>query len=285
MIAGRFRRARPGGAPSTCADDSGFALASVLFYAILISLLASALMLVARGMANDSFLFTSELVARASTESGLNRMILAYAQRGDPLRELLVPDGRPLRWDFRGKTLLLQVQAESGKLDVNAADRAHIVALIGRLIEDPDARAHVLAQIDSGRSGGSRLTSIEALLRPFDRLTQRLDALEPHFTVMTSQRGFDPLSAPAAVIETTPGLSEDAKKALMSARNDRRPLPLSSIPAEVAQRFATERPIYTFRAETSTGFAHAHAIAAVVGFSERGEYVIYSWAPASMSRR
>lgn len=105
--------------------ERGFALPSVLLIAILISLLSVTLMTLARVLANDGSALASGIGARAATEAGLNRIILAFSRPGDPLRESLVPDSRPVAWEFHGGTLLLRAQAESGKLDLNAADRAY----------------------------------------------------------------------------------------------------------------------------------------------------------------
>src|SRR6266567_2769070 len=101
-------------------DERGFALVSVIVIALLISLITSALVILSRGFANDSSIFKSSIDGRAAAEAGLNRIILAFSRSGDPIRELLVPDSRPVDWEFHGKTLLLRAQAESGKLDLNA---------------------------------------------------------------------------------------------------------------------------------------------------------------------
>jgi hypothetical protein len=265
-------------------SERGFALPSVLVIAIVISLLAITLTTLAQLLATDSSAFSSAIDGRAVTEAGLNRIILAYARRGDLLREQLLPDGRPVSWEFRGKSLQLRAQAESGKLDLNAADRVHIAALLDRLIDDPEMRSQVLTQIDTARQLGARITSVAAVLSPFDRMTTKLDLLKNYFTVMTDQRGIDPMTAPPLLIATIPGLSDSLKTLILDARAARRPLPLAEVPAPVAQGFAGERPIYTFHAQTSAGSDRAIAMGAVVGFSEQSGTSIYAWAPEGVQK-
>ena len=262
----------------------GFALPSVLMIAILISLFALTLTTLARVLASDGATLSSEVHGRAATEAGLNRIILAFSHRGDFLRESLVPDGRPVAWEFHGGALRLRAQAESGKLDINAADRTHIVALLGRVLEDANLQAQSIARIDNARRSGVRMTAVADLLSPFDRMTTKLDLLNRYFTVMTNQRGFDPVTAPSLVIESIPELPDETKRSILDARIAQRPLPLADIPAPVAQRFAAERPLYTFYAEKAGGPGRATAMSALVGFSEQTGLSVYSWAPASVQR-
>jgi hypothetical protein len=265
-------------------DDRGFALVSVLFIAILIALLASTMLVMVRVLANDSNMFVSEITARYATEAGLNRAILAFSRSGDPLRELMIPDGRPVRWDFHGRSVVLRAQAESGKLDLNAGEKGHITELLGRLIDDPRVRQSVLANIDEARSRGARITSIAAAVPVPDRLFWSLDALAANFTVFTNQLGFDPMTAPTLVLETMPGLTEEARRLITNARERDQPLPLGRIPGSVARGFAAERPIYTFHVETSTGFVRAYAMLAIAGFDDQGDVSIYAWSQTSLKQ-
>ncbi len=200
------------------------------------------------------------------------------------MRESLVPDGRPVAWEFHGRILLLRAQAESGKLDVNAADRAYVASLLERLLEEPDLRSQLLARIDNARLTGARIGAVADLLSPFDRMTARQDLLSSYFTVMTDKKGIDPMTAPSLIIATIPGLSDETKKLILDARAAHRSLPLADIPAPVAQRFSAEHPIYTFHAQTSEGFDRATAMAAVVGFSDQSGVSVYAWAPARVQR-
>lgn len=262
-------------------DERGFALVSVLIICSLIALLTLSFSTFVRGIASDSAKFSSDIRIRSLAEAGLNRMILAYAQTGDPLRTALFPDGRPVPWSFGGAKLTLRVQAESGKLDVNAADRPHIAALASRVFENPDQQGRFLNTLDAARTSGGRIDSIASLLGPFDRMTATRDVAEQHFTVTTNQRGFDMLTAPALVIRTMPALPETLADRIIASRTEGQPPPMEQLPPSLAQRLVTERPIYTFRADVTLDTGRVGAMRAIVGYSERGEISIYSWTVTS----
>jgi hypothetical protein len=281
-------REREGGRPPRHyrprhAGEGGFALVSVVVVAMVIAALAVGLTALVRSAATESAVLRADAEARAGTEAGLNRIILAYARSGDPLRAALAPDGRPIAWEFAGRRLTLRAQAESGKLDLNAADRDHIGAVASRLFAEPEARARVLARIDAARIARERIAAVAAVLTPLDRMTARRDDAEAHFTVMTDQRGVDPATAPLLVLETMPFLSDEARGAIVAARRAGTPIGLDNLGA-AARQFVPERPIYTFRAETAAGFDRAGALQAVVSFSERGGFLIHAWALAGIRR-
>jgi hypothetical protein len=263
------------------ANDRGFALVAVIFVATIVAGLVVALLLLAQRTAQQGNDVVLEVENRAAGEAGVNRIILAYARPGDALREQLVGDGRPVEWEFADKRLVLRAQAESGKLDLNAGPRDHIGALAQRLLGEPEALARFLSRLDEARSQGRSITSVLMLLSPFDRMTARRDLMEAHFTVLTGQRGFDPTTAAAAVIETAPGLPEQAKQDIRDARAAGQAFNAGSIAFVPAQTFVSEKPVYTFRAETAAGFERPSAMAAQVGFSDRGRFFVYAWAAAS----
>jgi hypothetical protein len=263
------------------ANDRGFALVAVIFVAAIVAGLAVALLFLAQQAAQQGNDIVLDVENRAADEAGLNRIILAYARPGDALREQLAGDGRPVDWELAGKKLVLRVQAESGKLDLNTGPRDHIAALAQRLLPEPDALARFLSRLDEERSQSRSITSVLMLLSPFDRMTARRDLMEAHFTVLTGQRGFDPTTAPTAVIETAPGLPDQAKQDILDARAAGQAFNAGSIAFVPAQTFVSEKPVYTFRAETASGFERPAAMAAQVGFSDQGRFFIYSWATAS----
>jgi hypothetical protein len=280
---GEGRRTRgPHAEPPKESGESGFALVSVVVICALIAVLVIGLTTLVRRLASASAVVTLDAEAKAGTEAGLNRIIMAYLRPGDPLRAVLVPDSRPVVWPFAGKTLRLQVQAESGKLDLNGGDLEHIGAVIARLIENPAVRAGFLARLNAARNSGTPISTVAELLSPLDRMSARRDLMEAHFTVMTGQRGVDPTTAPLAVLETMPRLSDEARRAIMLAREARQLVQIDRAEGTPLHYFVSERPIYTFRAQTSDGFGRASAMQAIVGFSERGVVSIYAWAPVGI---
>jgi hypothetical protein len=246
---------------------------AALIAALVIGILASA-----RRLAYDTDRVAAAIETRALAEAGLNRIIAAYANRGDPLRERLRSDNRPVAWEFAGKSIVLRVQAESGKLDLNAGDRSHIDRVLAALVP-PSAHDRILRQIDEARAGDVRITSIASLLSPFERMASRRDELENHFTVMTGQRGVDPATAPILVLQTLPHLSSEQLERLIAVRQGDEELRWE-IPAEARPMFVPERPIYSLRAEPISP-KYAGAMRAIVSFDERGRALVYSWGMAA----
>src|SRR4051812_34206700 len=148
----------------TESDESGFALVSVVVICALIAGLAIGLTTLVRRLATESSAVTLDAEARAGVEAGLNRIVMAYLRPGDPLRAALTPDSRSVAWPFAGKMLILQAQAESGKLDLNGGDLEHIGAAAARLIEDPVARAEFLARLNAARSSRTTISTVAELL-------------------------------------------------------------------------------------------------------------------------
>ena len=265
------------------ADDRGFALVSVILVTLCIALLALGLLGLVREVATGSARLRDEAEIKAASEAGLNRIILAFTRVDDPLRAKLIPDGRPVTWTFGGKDLILRVQAESGKLDLNAADREHIAAVVRRLIEDPGGQARFLASLDAARASGKPIASVAQMLSALERMTNVRDRAESFFTVLTNQRGVDAASAPAIVLDTMPALSDEMRRAIHAARAAGQNL--SALATPEMRRFVSQKPFYTFKAETGPGFMRAGAMRAVVGFSSQNEIEIHAWEPAGLDHQ
>jgi type II secretory pathway component PulK len=257
-------------------EDDGFALISVVMLAAMIAALAIGITASTRRIAYESDNLARTIETRALTEAGLNRIIAAYLNRGDPLRERLKPDGRAVPWDFAQESLSLSVQAESGKLDVNAAGREQIAAVLNELLPAPAA---ILRRIDEARAARARIASLAALLSPLERMSARRDALERHFTVMTEQRGIDPATAPVLTLQAL--LPPEQRDRMIEARERGAALPVGP---EARTMFVNERPIYTIRAEVRSP-QRAGAMRAVIGFDERGRMSVYAWGPTALSAR
>jgi hypothetical protein len=258
-------------------DDRGFALIAVIIGSAIVATLALTLLTYSRTLSSASALYAADIETRSWAESGLNRILLAYSRPDDPLRQRLNPDGRPVAWDYHGRTVTLSVRAESGKIDVNAGDRNHIARLLSLLIDSSQLRSIILDRIDAARSGGENIRSVAEILPPFERMTSVRDRLDSYFTVYTNQTGIDVATAPSLVIETMPGLPPQLAADILRARSIGAPITMANLPSEIAHRFGQQRPIYTFRAETSSGFTKARAMRAVVLYGERNKYSILAW--------
>lgn len=261
--------------------EDGFALVSVVMLAALIAALVIGILGSTRRIAYETDRAAAVVETHALGEAGLNRIIAAYLNRGDPMRGPLRPDGRPVSWEFAGHELILSVQAESGKIDVNAGDRTHIEAVLSGLLAAPSA-AGFLRRLDEARANHARVHSVASLLSPFERMMSTRDDLERHFTVMTEQRGIDPATAPILTLQALPHLSVEQRARLVAAR-EQADADAFELPPAARQMFSTERPIYTLRAEARS-LKRAGAMRAVVGFDEKGNISVYSWGVAAASR-
>lgn len=258
-------------------SDQGFAILSVLIVTALIATFAIGLLAWLRTITNEEAKINADAPMRAVLEAALNRMIVAYGSRNDPLRTLLVPDGRAVRWVFDGRAIILRTEAESGKIDLNAGDRAHIVALASRVIKDANALRRFIEGVDAARQNRQRIHSPAALLSTLDRMTSRRDEIESCFTIATDQRGINPNTAPRIVLETLPQMVPEAVDTVLRGRMAGQPIPFDVVADVARQMFVPERPIYTFRAQTAESKGRVGALRAVVSFPEQGAPVIHAW--------
>jgi hypothetical protein len=83
------------------------------------------------------------------------------------------------------------------------------------------------------------------------------------------------------VIETAPGLPDEAKQQILDARAKGVSLNAGGIAFAPGQMFVSEKPFYTLRAQTSLGFARPGAMAAQLEFADQGRILIFSWATVS----
>lgn len=212
----------------------------------------------------------------ALLEAGLHRAIAAYSRPNDELRSGLVPDGRPVNWQFDGQTLILRAEAESGKWDLNAGALPQINELLNHLIDEANARSEIERKLAEMRGRG-QIGSVASVLSPFDRMTSRRDLFDRHFTVMTDQRGIDLNTAPPLSIEAYLGLPDEWKRRLLETSGQQARIEPSDLPASVGGSSAQERPIYTFRASTSRSFGRVASLSALVEFGEGGKMHVFSW--------
>jgi len=254
-------------------DDQGFALVTALILSLIVGGIALMIQLGVRQTTSYANALEDDAQMKSALEAGLNRAISAYASSDDPMRAQLVADGRPVHWQFEDKVLRLSVQAESGKWDLNAANRTQISSLLTALFEDENFCSSVLDRIDSFRSSGQAIDTIEMVLSPLDRLSARRRIIEDHFTTFTNQIGIDPKTAPKETIEAIQGMPAIAKRELITQRSADQPL---TVNVQGDAVFVTEKPIYTFRAETEQGFGAVGAMSMLVAYPENRLFVVFS---------
>lgn len=256
-------------------DESGYALIAAIGLCLTISLLAVVLMGYARTTSSTASIYADGIDSRLAAEAGLTRIVAAYASRGDELRQALSPDGAAVIWKYHDRTLNLSVEAESGKLDVNAGNLQHIENLVSRVITDSQVRHRVVSAIAAARSQKREILSVSELLSPFQRLTAMRDLLEAYLTVYTRQIGVDLYTAPRAVIEAIPGISAQGAADVLAARGAGTTGP--GIPPELRRYFVPQRPTYALRSETGPEFKIGTAMRAVVHFAAGKEPLVLEW--------
>jgi general secretion pathway protein K len=100
-------------------SSRGVAFVVVIWFMVLLAVLLSGFVVVARTEAVQArFLFDSAQ-ARYAAEAGVSRASWEL-RNTDPLT-MWVPDGRQYEFDFEGAKVTVEVQDESGKIDINAA--------------------------------------------------------------------------------------------------------------------------------------------------------------------
>ncbi len=226
----------------------GIALVVVLWVLVLIALVAAALRATVEAEIRAGMARTGRAQAEAAADGGVYWAIQRLLERvyvgATPDRPPVPVDDRPLLADLgNGARAEVRIQDVGGLVDLNAAPRPLLAALIHRLGVAAD-RADVLAgrildfrDLDSEPQprGGAEDAAYERARLPFgakdapfdspDELAQVLGIgfdlaarMKPYVTVMSGARGIDPLVAPPLVLEALPGLSDAARRLLLSER-------------------------------------------------------------------
>ncbi|RMF17751.1 MAG: general secretion pathway protein GspK [Alphaproteobacteria bacterium] len=227
----------------------GIALIMVLWVLVLIALVAAALRATVEAEIHAGLARTGQAQAMAAADGGVYWAIERLLERvyvGTTSDRPPVPiDDRPLVADFGdGVRAEVRIQDVGGLVDLNAAPRPLLAALIHRLGVAAD-RADVLAgrimdfrDLDSEPQprGGAEDEAYARAHMPFgpkngpfdspDELAQVLGIgfdlaarMKPYVTVMSGARGIDPLVAPPLVLEALPGLSDAARRLLLAERS------------------------------------------------------------------
>jgi general secretion pathway protein K len=248
----------------------GIALVAVLW---VLSLLAAIAAGFATTMRTETVVARNQIdnaAARALADAGFHRAVVALASEG----ETLPRDGTAREWVFAGGTVLVSVQAESGKVDLNGAGAELLVGLFGaagaadaqmlanRVIDFRDAD-------DDSLPGGAedadyRVAGLghESKDRPFERRDELLqvlgmtrevyEAVAPAVTVYSRSNGVDPATAPTAALAALPGMGQGSAEALAAQRQGRIAEDLRGQLGDSPYLVASSIPIVTVRAEATT---------------------------------
>jgi general secretion pathway protein K len=229
----------------------GFALLLVLWGLILLGLIAASFLRETRVSTTLARNVVENAKAEALADAGVQRAILGLID-SDPVTAWRA-DGRVYRFAIGEGTIKIKIQDEGGKIDLNHAPAAMLVALFQATGSDPDA-AHRFADAvqdyadrDSNRrpAGAEDPDYASAGLKggakdaPFERKDELLnvlginrtiyEAIAPNVTVYSEQGEINRSTAPELVLRTIPDLTPQQLGQIMSARSGGAPLELARV--------------------------------------------------------
>jgi hypothetical protein len=196
----------PGGWRKTCRDASkallnderGVIIAAVLTFLAIASALAIALMAEGRAALISARIEAQEIEARIVLDSGIERALMAFQIADDPMLERL-RQLKPVPWTWDDRSVELDLDIESGKVDVNAGHLDILMPVVSTVLGSAHAQP-VLKRILAARGSGQRIASVSELLDARSVLTSDREKLLQVLTVYTGAEGLDPLSMEQPVI-------------------------------------------------------------------------------------
>ncbi len=291
-------------------NQSGIALVIVLWVLALLAVVAVSFTTATRSQANLVRNLVENAKAEALADAGVYRATLGLLeplsrqkkpvgsererllQRRPELKKVLLPeagdtlgpetdhgwrvDGTVYAWRFAGGEVLISIQDEGGKIDLNAAPDELLQGLFVSVgVEEDEASALMDAIADfrdeddlrrlngaedrdyaaAGLPWGAKdapFEAIEELQQVLGMTPVLYEAVAPALTVHTGQKGIDPKSAPREVLLALPGSAAEGVDAYLAARAA---APEGAGPAFLgAEGFTarSRRRIYTIRAAART---------------------------------
>lgn len=226
--------------PRVPGRQRGMALVVTLWILALLALVAAAFMADSRTQARLARNLVENAKAEAIADAGVYRTIAALLDP-DPVRWPRA-DGTTYRWSFGGGEILVSVQDETGKIDLNTASGPLLEGLFVSIGAEPEAAKRLVAAIhdfgdadivttpDGAEDPEYRATgrAAGAMDGPFDRVADlqqvlgvTLDLYErvaPVLTVYSGSRSINPATAPRGALLALPGAKPDQVDALISSR-------------------------------------------------------------------
>lgn len=288
-------RARAGGA------ECGVALLLVLWVVGVISVLAAGFGVTAR----VEQLLARNLLAEVRGGAAAQAGIAAAAQRAstvDPANGWKM-DGRPYRLQFEGYDVVVRLQAERGKVDLNRAGGELLAKLFEVLGEPPERAARLADAVQDWRDPDSdrRLHGAEdadyqqaglpygAKDGPFDHVNElRLlpgmtdglfPAVRPLVTVYGSAQ-VDLASAPGAVLQAATDLAPDTIADIVAAREAHDDETLALLLGGIGAAPAPGSRLFTVRASAAAATGATLFRQATIGLApgDRRAYLVLDWA-------
>src|SRR5262245_41978492 len=223
--------------------QQGMALVVTLWVLTLLSLVAAAFMADSRTTSKLARNLVENAKAEALADAGVYRAIAALLDP-DPARQPAV-DGTSYRWKFGGGEILISIQDEAGKIDLNSAADKLIEGLFLSVGTEPE-RAKKLVQAirdfsdadetkndDGAEDDDYRAAGLVngAKDGPFDSVAELQQVLGMNLelygrvaavlTVYSGSESIDPMTAPREALLAMPGATRDQVDAVIAARRSR----------------------------------------------------------------
>lgn len=280
--------------PHGPARSRGFVLVAILWFVALIALLAGAFAAETHARARHARVVADAAAAKAMAEGAVWRTIFTLAGTL-PMDERLRHDGVPIRWEARQGEVLVAVQAEAGRIDLNRADAALLdavlagvepdertrLAMVDAVLDWRDAddlrRVHGAEAEDYRRDGLAWLPANRpfadvrelALVRGFR--PEQVERLRPMLTVHSGSGTVDRRVAPPEVLLALPGATAGEVDSWLARRDSefgaqRGPVRVGTGPYEVRAM-----------ARTESGVAYAARAVVRVRRGQAVPYAILEW--------
>ena len=134
----------------------GIAFIVVIWVLLLLTVILGGFVVVARTEALQARFLFDTAQARYAAEAGVSRVIWEL-RNADPM-STWVPDGRSYSMDFADAKVDIEIQDESGKVDINAADPTTLVLLFTAVGVAHDEAEQLAAAVVDWRDGDDLLT-------------------------------------------------------------------------------------------------------------------------------
>lgn len=184
----------------------GFALVFALVLLAALSAAAIAVLARARGDDGDAQDALSAARARHAAEGAIALARATLAAHREAARPL-PPTGMTWSWTVAGLPVVVDLERESGKLDVNAG----AITLMPLALDGADVPSGLGGEIETAaerlRADGSVAASLATLLPPCARLGSTEAALSRRLTVATRARGLAPSTITDGRLAALPGIA------------------------------------------------------------------------------
>jgi general secretion pathway protein K len=297
--------------PSERADERGVALIMVLWVLALLSVLAVGFASNAR---TELLIVRNQIEAaraRAIAEAGISLAILEMTRADQALR--WIADGREHVMAYGESRILIRVQDEAGKVDINVAPDELLDGLFRSVGVDGVSASRLVDAIadwkdpdDLRRLSGAEAADYRAAGLPYaprngpflavDELrlvlgmTPALFArIWPFVTVYSRSAQINPLTAPAEVIGSLPGVGPDQADIYVAARAALDVPQPSMLPGLIgAERYLAQRTsqTVTIRSESRTAHGGSFVREAVAVITRRptAPYRLVAWRQGSIEQ-